>query len=315
MSYIVGATSYLMIGDEATWGTMPAVPVYYALPVNNYNVRFKPESRQATPYLGIFQRKHNKIFRGMPSGQLECALYGWQPATLGKSFMEYLLTWGFGSHEVVELPSKFAEWAEGPNVANKRHLGLRVNSATLSGADGQPLSLQLELQGQSESGNDVVTAAQTIPVDHEKLVDAEFSQDTTFKLAGAAINLSAFSVQIQNGLKVEYLNSFTPALIVKTQRVITVQFTPMKTSDVYDAYNRTQGMTEFTGEIKIKALHNGTGTTDTDWTVATISFPRLSFQSADTQGGMQDVLKQPLSMFALKPDTSSTDMSIVFTEE
>jgi hypothetical protein len=313
MTTILGATKYLVLADETTWGTTPASPGYVHLPVTDYNVKFTPQNRQANPFTGLFQRKHSKNFRGMPSGALNCPLYGWKLTPPGTSIAEYLMTWAFGAHETADLPSKLAEWAEGPNVANKRHNGLRVNSATLQGSDDSGVvELSLDLQGKSEVGNDVVTAAQTLPTDRNKLLDMEFA-DCTFELAGVAVNLKSFSLQVQHGLKVEYLNSFTPALLVKTQRVLTLSMVLIKDADTYDAYRRATEATEFTGQIVVKGLHNGTGATG-NWTVGTIDFPRLALLDVADNGGREDIINQSLSLVALKPDTSSNDMTVTWSE-
>lgn len=311
---ILGAKKYLVLADETTWNTLPDTPAYNHIPVTDYGVRFKPQSRQANPYTGEFQRRHATNFRGMTQGNLVCPLYGWHPGSLDMSAAQYLMSWAFGNHETQDLPSKLAEWAEGPNVANKRHLGLRVNQATLAGSDDSgEIGLTLELMGGTEVGNDIVTSAQSLPANRNKLVSFEF-QDALFHLGGNAINLKSFQLQIQHALKVEYLNSFTPSILMKMQRVVTLMMTPLKNSDTYDALNRLHGMNEMTGEIVLKGLHNGTGTADTSWTVATITFPRLSLQNADTAGAKDDISTQPLRFSALKPDTSSNDMAIVWTD-
>jgi hypothetical protein len=324
---IIGDLSYLVMGDEASWGVGGAgsgagygtgsggyAGTYYYIPVTNYGVRFKSENRQANPFLGIFQRANSKNWRGMPSGQMVLPLYGFQATSMGTSIMQYLMDWAFQQHETLALPSKLVQWAEGPNVANKQHNGLRVNQATFAGsADDGQVTLTLDLMGQSESGNTVVTALPAVPNNKNKIVQCEFS-DCTFKIAGSTVLLSSFQVQISNGLKVEYLNSYTPSLLLKTQRVVTVTMMPIKNSDTYDAYNRAQTMTEFTGEIDFKGLHNGTGTGGTNWTTGAMTFARLSFLNADNQGGKEDIWKQPIQMVALKPDTSTNDLAIAWSE-
>jgi len=324
---IIGASKYLVMADEAQWGIGGAgsgsgfgsgsggfAGTYYYIQVTDYNVRFRPENRQANPYIGIFQRANSKNFRGMPSGQLILPCYGFHAASMTTSIMQYLMDWAFQSHEVIALPSKLAQWAEGPNVANKQHNGLRVNGCTFAGSsdDGQ-ITTTFDLMGQSESGNSVVTPLQAIPNSQNKIVQCEFS-DASFQLAGVPILLSNFQVQIQNGLKVEYLNSFTPLLLLKTQRILTVQMTPIKNSDTYDAYNRATTMTEFTGQINWKGLHNGTGTGGTNWATGQMLFNRLSFLNADTQGAKEDIDKQPLQMVALKPDTANNDVTLTWGE-
>lgn len=312
---ILGATRYACLVDESTWGTFPGSPTYTHLPVNEYNVRLKTQNRQASPHVGTFQRKHSKNFRGQPAGTLEASLYGWRyGASNGPSLAQILMDWAFIQHESAALPSKSIEWAEGPNVANKRHTGLRVNAATLSGSDDAGvLTLSLDLLGMDESGQDVVTAAQTLPNDRNHLLEFEFP-DAAFQLAGSDIALKSFQLQVQHGLKAEFLNSRRPTLLLKTRRIVTLQMTPVKNSDTYDAYNRATAAVEFTGQIVIKGLHNGTGASATNYAQCTIAFPRLAFLNADSRGAMDDLITQPLSMLALKPDTSSTDVGFTWAD-
>lgn len=324
---ILNALKYLTLGDETSWGVGGAGSGsgfgtgaggfsgnYYFIPVTDFNVRFRPENRQANPYLGIFQRANSKNFRGMPSGQLVTPLYGYKATGMSTSIMQYLMDWAFQYHETSALPSKFSQWAEGPNIANKQANGLRVNSATLAGsAEGSMLSLTMELMGQTEVGQTVMASAQAVPNNLNKIVQAEYT-DCTFQIAGVTVLLDSFSVQITNGLKAEYLNSFYPSLLLKTQRVVTVTLKPVKNADTYDAMNRAQTMQEFTGQINFKGLHNGTGTGGTNWTTGQIAFPRLAFLNADTEGGIQDIAKQPLQLVALKPDTSSNDLALTWGE-
>lgn len=310
---ILGAKRYLVLYNETTWNTKPGSPTYVHVPVTDYNVRFKPQNRQANPYIGLFERKHSKNHRGMPAGNLNCPLYGWHDAGAGQSLMQYLLDWAFGDHESQAPASKGAQWAEGPNVANREHNGLRVNGATLQGTDDSGVvEISLDLQGATENAGGTITA-QALPTSRNKILDCEF-QDLTASIAGSPVALKQFQVQIQNGLKVEYLNSFTPTLLLKSQRVITVQMTLVKNSDTYDAYRRASSATEVALQLVLKGLHNGTGTDGTDYTVATLDLPRASLTDVDEQGGKEDIATQPLHFVALKPDDSGTDIAISYSE-
>lgn len=308
---ILGAKKFLVLYNEATWSTKPGSPTYVHVPVTEYNVRFKPQNRQANPYIGLFERKHSKNFRGMPSGNLNCALYGWQHSGISQSLMQYLLDWAFGDHESQAPASKGAQWAEGPNVANKEHNGLRINGATLQGTDESGVvELSLDLQGATESA---LGSAQSLPNNRNKILDCEF-KDVTASIGGSPVAIKQFQVQVQNGLKVEYLNSFTPSLLLKSQRVVTVQMTLVKNADTYDAYRRASTATEVALQLVIKGLHNGTGTVATDYTVATLDFARASIVDVDEQGGKEDIATQPINFVALKPDSSSHDLEIAYSE-
>lgn len=313
MAYIVGTKSYLALATEDIWGINPfessgsgsGLQNFIHLPVTSCNLRFNPENRQANPYLGIHQRKHSTNFRGMVAGQIVCPLYGTWAEGIGKSLAQYLLDWAIENHESNELPSKTAVWTEGPGVADKEFNGLRVNSATLAGSDDSgTIDLTLDLMGK-EDGNAV--SVPPLPDNRNKCVDFNYAL-CTFALAGSAVKFKSFNLQVQHALQVHYLNSSTPTLLIKTQRVVTLQAVPVKDANTYDAYRRALGMTEFTGQITARGLHNGTGTSGT-YTTLTIDFPRLSFINAEDQGGKQDVIFQNLNLVALKPDTSSNDMS------
>jgi hypothetical protein len=307
---IAGATRYLMLANEMAWGEVPQTPDYQFVPVTDYSVRFRPQNRQSTPFVGLFQRRHSRNYRGLASGRLTCPLYGWRPGGLGQSLAQYLIDWAFSNPEHAEPPSKLAEWAEGPNVANKRHTGLRVNTAVLRGsAESGTVECSLDLMGRAESP---VGTAQPLPTNLQRLVEMEFP-DVQFQLGGAPVGIRSFELQLQHGLRAEYLNSFTPAFLVKTQRSVTLQVTLSKESDAWDAARRSVVASETTGQLVLRGLHGGTGTTG-NWTVGTFAFPRLAFVDADEESGMNDVSMQPLSFVALKPDTSSADVAVTWSE-
>lgn len=310
MGYILGAKSHLFLSDEAVWGTQDASPDYVHLPVSAYGVRFRPESRNSQPMIGLRQRKHGQYVRGMPSGSLQTMLYGQVNATATVSLAQYLLDWAFANPESLELPSKSAEWAEGPNEANKLHTGLRVNSATLSGSDDGGIDLSLELMGQAEA--DVATA-QTIPTDHEKLQEFLF-HNATLTLAGSGVGMKSFQWQAANALEVNYLNSFTPSLITAGDRVDSFQCTLVKDGDTYDVYRRTQAATEVTAVLVLKGLHNGTGGVGTNYTVVTITFNRLRFVDFEDQFSFNQLTKIPLQFDVLKPDSGSNAVTIAYSE-
>jgi hypothetical protein len=311
----VGWSKFLHFAAENDWGTLNGTTLAYAfMPVNEYGVRMRPQSRQSDAYTGLRQGKQSKIYRGLPSGNLVAPLFGYRASGFGDSLMELMLEWGFGNHESVDLASKTVEWSEGPDIANKRHLGMRVNSATLAGsADADEVTITLDLMGKSEVGNSGFTN-QAIPDDMEKLVYVQFN-DCSFTIGGVAIELESFSLEVQNNLQAKYLNAFAPSYLLPGNRVLNLSITPVKLDDVYDAYNRTEGSTELAHTIVLKGLHNGTGgSAGTNYTVATISLPRGSFIEADTQGGKGDIAMQPLQFRCLKPDTSANDMLVTYSE-
>ena len=98
---IIPAKSYLMLMNESTWGAKPAGPERIYVPVESYDVRFNADNRQAKPFLGIYQRKHMRRYRGMPVGSLVTNMYAFEPtpvsgttgSDLGVSLAEYLMDW------------------------------------------------------------------------------------------------------------------------------------------------------------------------------------------------------------------------------
>lgn len=314
---VVGSKSYLYLVSEDIWGINPfdasgsgsTLQQAVHVPVTSYGVKFNPENRQGNPYLGVFDRKHNYNFRGMPAGTLVSPLYGYYPDGYSKSIAQYLMEWAFDSPAECELPSKTAYWAEGPSIADKEHNGLRVNSATLTGSDDSGmLELSLDLMGRYDSNPS--TGLQSVPNDREKLVDMEYHR-TTAALAGVAITPKSFTLTRQHNLQVHYLNSFEPTLLVKTQMVTTLQLSIPKNTNTYDAYRRLSTSTEMTGQIVGKGLHNSTGPSGT-LTTMTIDFPRLSLVNVEDQGGKDDVLFLNLNFVVLKPDTSAQQMTFTW---
>lgn len=304
-----GELSYLTLASEVTWGTSPGTPAFYHLPVTSYGVEMKRDRRNSQPFIGLRQRKHGRSFRGMPSGPLSCMLYGWTPGGGSMSLAELLITWGFGNPESVDLPSMLADWAEGPDVSNVRHNGLRVNSATLEGsADSGTINLNLDLMGKTESA---LATAQSLPVDREKIVEMDFA-DCTFSLGGTPILLRSFNWQVSNNLAATYLNSTAPSYLAAGQRVESLTFQAMKTADTYAAFQRAFTEQEFAGEIVVKGLHNGTGGGGS-YTVGTISFPRLAFAQKQDQRSISQLIEHGLTFDVLKPDTSSNGSSVAWT--
>lgn len=307
---LLGAKGHLVLVDESTWATVPGSPAYVHVPVTDYGVKYVPVNRQGRPAIGLRQAKQNRNVKGMVQGTLNTPLYGWQTAGLGKSLAEYLMSWGFGQHETLALPSKYAEWAIGPNVANKRHLGLKVNQATLSGSEDQGISLALDLMGKDEA---LFATAQTLPNDRNKLIEFEF-EDCVLTIGGTPVPIGSFQWQVQNGLTAHYWNSRRPQALPPADRVETFTITPPKQTNAWQEALREDLPDEVEGILTLKGLHNGTGTVATDWNQVVITFPLLSLVNVDEQGG-RGTLTEPISWVCLKPDTSANASTMVWTDE
>lgn len=302
--------SYAVLIDESTWATMPGSPVRVHVPVTSSNVRFHAKRRNAQQRVGLFQRKYGRNVSGNPTGQIVTPLYGWIPTGLTTSLAQWLLEWGALDQEVTFPRSKILEWAEGPDTANSRHLGLRVNSMTLAGSADNGITLTLELIGQ-DSVN--FATANAKPDDRNKLVEFLF-EDITFTLDGSATPIGSFQWQIQRGLQPTTWNSRRPQSLPKSQWVETFTVTPPKQGHAWEDKVRALDMQEVEAQLVLKGLHNGTGTEGTDFTVLTLDFPRLSLIDADEQEA-NGIYNEPLTFDVLKPDTSDLSSTMTWTEE
>lgn len=307
---LLGAKSYLALVDESTWNTFPGSPTYVHCPVNDYGLKFVPVTRQGQSFIGLRQRKQNRLIKGSVAGTVTTPLYGWRPGALGMSLAQFEMDWGFGNHEATALPSKSAEWAIGPNVANKRHTGLRVNQATLTGSEDQGILLALDLLGADEVA---VETAQTLPDVRNKLIEFEF-EDVTFKIDTVAVPIGAFQWQVQNNLKGFYWNGRRFQALRPGDRIETFTVTPPKQTNAWQTALRANLPDEVVGQLTLKGLHNGTGTALTDWNQVVIDFPLLSLTGVDEQGG-RDILTEPITWAVLKPDTTANASAMTWSDE
>lgn len=315
----------LHLYDESAWGTTPGTPTYVHVPHTGYGVQLRNERRTPAMYTGLRQQKGGRTFRGMPSGQLALPLFAWRPTGLTVSLAQWLLDWGFADaggtlHETLTLPSKGAEYSEGPNIANKRHTGLRVGTTTLSGGDGGPVAVTLDLMGKDEVGG---FTAQAIPADQEELTEFEFT-DATFQIdngaGGALVTLpiESFQLTVANNLVSQYVGSRRPTLIVPGARVTTFQVTPKKDDDTWDGRRRTitnaGAEPSYVAKLTLMGLHKGTGTALTNWTRVVIDLPMLKYVSHDDQRGRDEVPGLPLQFEAKKPDSLLNDVAVTWTD-
>ena len=315
MTCIVGAESYLHLTDETNWGQSNGsgsgtAGTPFFIGVVNYGVRVQPLKRKPNVYVGIHQRKGgSKIYGANVSGQLVTPLYSYIPTGQTLAIARKLMDWAFLDFEEEEPRSKTAEWAEGPNVANKRHTGLRVNQATLTGsADSGDVQLSLDLIGQQEMGGFSATA---IPDDLEKLDDMQFT-DCTFTLEGSTVQASAFTQTLNRNLQPQRLNDFWITSLCGAVRDETIQFVIPKNDATYDVRNRLTSDTEVTGQFTMQGLHNGTGGAG-NYTKLTRAFGRLRFLSQE-QSGDFGIQMQTLTFEILKPDSASASYADTWTE-
>lgn len=114
------------------------------------------------------------------------------------------------------------------------YAGCRVSRATLSGTQGQPLSVTLDIEGETESvGNAGTFPAITIDTDTMFV----FS-DITLTLDSVAREVTTFSLVIDNVLDTgRYLNSVTRAEIPAQDRQVTLDVTIPYTTDADDLHD------------------------------------------------------------------------------
>ncbi|WP_373649008.1 phage tail tube protein [Schlesneria sp. DSM 10557] len=308
VNVFVGQQRFLRLIDEETWATVPAVdPVWVDVPVTDYTVRNRPKRRNGQARTGSYQRRYGANPSGHPSGNLVTPLYGFVNEDLEISLAQLMMEWGFADHEVKFPRSKTAEWQYVGHDNDQRHLGLRVNTATLAGSEAG-IVLTLELIGQSSVS---FTGAASPPADRNKLVEFLF-EDSTFTLGGTPLRVSQFQWSVQRNLDVIYHNSHNPISMPKTQFSETFSITPMKSNKTYDDLRDAFGMPELAGQLVLKGLHNGTGDTG-NFTVLTIDFDRLSLIDSDESGGTGAIMN-PLTFDVLKPDTADNGSAMTWTE-
>lgn len=307
----VGSKNYALFVPEVTWGTNPGSMVH--IPVRKYGVKMAMEHFQTPNFVGLLQAKHGQKKRGLPTGSIEMGVFGWTPSGASKSLMEYMLDWLVGaSLEAMETPSCSWFWAEGPNKANKVHTGMRVSGFSLSGGDGQPVTLSVNTSGQDQDDNSGAGSASALPSSREKIVEA-LSEDCSLTIGGSSLPVKGWTWSVERQMAVSYEGNKRPQLLLAKSFRSTLTIIPRKTADTWDARENTDSDYETTGVLNIQALHNGTGTGGTSYTKAAITFNRLQLQSAGDEGG-DDIQYQPLEFLALKPDTSSATLSYAITE-
>jgi hypothetical protein len=306
---IDGVLSYLAMAIESEWGTAGTNKVL--IPVDSYDGRFNAENRQGAQFLGIHQRKYSRNFRGMPSGAMALPLWSYWIPSAGAgndmSIAQYLLTWALSNLDSTFMASRTIDWAEGPNEANLRHTGMRVNSFTLSGdMESGLISLSIESMGQDEA---TFATMVTLPTDWENLPHFDFA-DMTLTVDSTEVNPTAFQLTGQFGQSPKYLNSRTPLVMNRTQCALDFQFSILKEDDTYPALERaTSTDADLDIQLDFVGLHNGTGSSGTNTTLE-IDMPKCRFVK-NNDARARDLLVATIQTHLLKPETSEN--SIILT--
>mgnify|MGYP000476295902 CR=1 FL=1 len=311
---IANSQRYLMMSNESAWGEL-GTPSYYHVPVFSYSVKLQPKNRQANPFIGTLQRKHNRLTMAHPVGQIHTGLYGYYPGVLSNSLAEEMVNWAFAENETVCRASKTAEWSVVGNADNRRHLGLRVDSAVLKGSEDQQfIDLTLGVEGYTEV---IDASAEALPADMNELVEFEWG-NTLFYLGadknnlGSPVPIKAFALQRQWGLETHYMNSTRPTYAAATRNDTAFTVIPLKTGTTYDEYIQDLDTAELYGRLIVKGLHMGTGASGT-LEVLQFDFPRMSFVNKnDSDDSAQSITFETLNWSLLKPDDS--DNSVIISQ-
>lgn len=318
---IHGAESYAFMEDEAqsSWGDDPGASgsgsagTEYFFPFVTYDVELTKLTRQATSFIGLHQMKHQQDYGANVAGPASFYLHGYKPAGITDSLAKKAIDWMFLDYERDEVASRTVKWAEGPNVTNRKHTGLRVNTATLTGnADSGELLASVDLIGRQEMAFQSATA---LPDDMEKLADFGMTE-VTLTLFGVTTLCQAFTWQLNRNLQPLRLNEWWISQLCAGDRNESLTLTVPKESDKWDVLNRllvdTPSSVEGTATLTAQGSHNGTGVSGT-YTKMTVVYNRLRLIKPSTSGG-RGILMQPLQFNVLKPDSASNATTITWSE-
>ena len=120
----------------------------------------------------------------------------------------------------------FTGHAASSNGKMFEYTGCYVNRATFSGSEGSPLSLSLDIIGQSEAlvatgnANTNTFCAQSVPTGIPYLFT-----DDTFTMQSASTSVKEWSITIDNAIQVQFYNSTTATRIFATDRIVTASHT------------------------------------------------------------------------------------------
>lgn len=314
---VFGDKSYLFLASEAAFGVQDASPDYVYLPVTNYGIELISDKRDPMPYTGMAQKFDKIIGAQHTAGPIATALYGWRTGDAEISLAEYVMAWAFTDLETLcGLPSKTCQWAEGPDVSNKKHLGTTINGATLSGSDdnASTISLALDCLGSSEA---TLTTAQEIPEDLERLNEFLF-RDASFSIgpnSGAlvAMEWKGFNWQVQRALNGIYNGNLTPRRYLAGAPSATFDFNIDKADGTWDAIRRSAVANNYYGRMTLKGLHNGTGTTG-NYAKVVIDFPKLSFNAVKDTWVRNGPVQQQVTFDIQKPTTADASYSLTWSE-
>ena len=298
-----------LTANETTWGAIPGTPAYFLVPYSDCNIKLTRDRRQSQPFSGRRQRMHNQAFRRRLGGNITCPLFGQQDAS-NVSIAQKLIAWAFSAPAGIDLDSRTAELFDSLEV--KRWTGLRVNNCTISGSEGNPITISLDVIGKDETSVSAGSAQALAAAVSEK---TEFLfEDAVFTFGGSAQKMKSFSLSVANNLAAdEFLNSDTIQILPAGDRVINFQFVIHHNVTTRDAILRASAASEPAAQLVLKGLHNGTGLTG-NYTTVTIDIDRGSFDDASFPGGRNEVVREEDQYVILKPASSDNDVDLTYGE-
>lgn len=315
MANFMGWEKYIQMRKESVWGTDPGSGDIY-VPYSTFDMQSQVESSQAELFTGIRQRRHNRVLRATPQGTL--ALPVWAQHVSSKSIAQHLIEWATNSPNSSALDS-WTIYRYEAGVDNKKWVGCRVNSLTISGDASGNISLSLAIIGKQESGGVSVTA---VPATAPQPLDMIFS-DVDFYLSSEsegqsasssseAVSIRSFSLTLNNNLQAYHTNDYWPTIIPAGMRTIDFQFSLFNSANTYDALRRTSTVTTRAGHLRLVGPHGGSGASGTNTNID-IYFDRLNFANASDQAALNELSQQTVDWISLKPSTSSNEMDLAFS--
>lgn len=301
--------SFCLFQSETSWGTIGS-PADYYIPVEDYGVKLNVESRQAKPGCGVRQTKFNERIHGIVQGNIKAPLYGQPPSGSPSSdaFAKYLIEWCFGGPENEDRSSKRVIFVEqGSGGTQKRHTGLRVSQATLSGSEGGFIELSMDVIGKLEEAS---SYSWSLPANRGQLSEFLFA-DAVFTIGGTTFPISEFQWQINYGLKPKFSGGFSPTVLRGGTCLQTLTIKQPKTSDTYEAFQRLSTTTEKTAVLTLQGLHGGLGPSG-DYSIVTIEFNKLSMLTSEDQLTSDSEIETPISFQCLKPNSSTAAVAMTW---
>lgn len=312
----MGWEQYLVLRKESTFGTFNSGGTDIFFPFSEYSVVPTVQSTQAELFLGIRQRKHNRIIGANLAGNLSLPLLGYHVSS--KSIAEHLISWATSSPASSSLESWSARLKD--PVGDIRQLGLRVSTMTIDGdADRGTVNIALGLIGSSDAAEgSMPSLASTNPQPIEcafsdvHLYLSSESQGESATAAAEEVSIRKFSLALNNNLKAYRTNSFFPTVIPAGVRSVDLSFDLFKNANTYDVLKRSTSVTNRAAHISMSIPHLGTGASGTN-TVIDFYFDKLNFQNVTDSRSLNELFSQSVSWISLKPSTSDNEMAVAFS--